>query len=366
MALNAIEQALKDAGLRPDQVDGLMFTGGLGDQIQAEDYHRHFGTKHEMWTSPHGGSMTYAAIAPYEAAQAIRQKKAKTIVNVFSTAWATQVRNQTGGPATYHREEDMKANLEVAYGWIPQPVYFATIARRHMHDYGTTQENLGMIAVTQRRHANGHPGAVMRSKQLTMESYFARKPFIEPFRMEDCCLISDGAGAYIMTSAERAKDFPHRPAIVDGVSHAVNHTKVYFGQQPEFCATPAKFSAPAAYAMAGVTPKDIDVLAVYDPFTIVALMQIEDMGFCRKGEGGQFVMNDRLYFKNTRKKGGLPFNTHGGLLSHAYLLGICHVIELVRQLRGTAANQVEDAEIAAFGGYTGGDAGTLILRRGDR
>ena len=106
------------------------------------------------------------------------------------------------------------------------------------------------------------------------------------------------------------------------------------------------------------------MLAVYDPFTIVALMAIEDLGFCPKGEAGRFVEGDRLWFDRGRAKGGLPFNTHGGMLSHSYLLGINHVVELVRQLRGEAANQVADAEIAVYGGFSGVDAGTMVMRRG--
>jgi acetyl-CoA acetyltransferase len=112
--------------------------------------------------------------------------------------------------------------------------------------------------------------------------------------------------------------------------------------------------------MAGIRPRDVDVLAVYDPFTIVTLMQIEDMGFCEKGEGGAFVEDGGLDFESGR----LPTNTHGGLLSHAYVLGISHVVELVRQLRGEAAAQVKDAEVAVYGGYTGAMASTLVLRRG--
>ena len=365
MGLDAIQLALEDAGLQPDQVDGLMYRGGMPGQVDAAAYHRRFGTSHEMWVSAEGGAMTWAAIAPYEAAHAIRDKRATTIVNVFSIDWATQVKQQTGGPAEYHREEAMKANLEVVYGWIPQPVYFATIARRHFFEFGSNEEQLGAIAVTLRRHANGHPGAVMRNKTLTIEQYLARKPFIEPFRLEDCCLISDGAGAYIMTAADRARGFPHRPAIVEGVGHAFSRTGTYFAQQPAFTSTPQVFSAPAAFAMARISPADVDVLAVYDPFTIVALMQIEDMGFCPKGEAGRLALNDGLYYKTTRRLGGLPFNTHGGLLSHAYVLGIAHVVELVRQLRGTAANQVVDARIAVYGGYTGSETSTLVLRRGD-
>lgn len=363
MGLAAIEAALADAGLKPDEVDGLMFAGRPG-QVGVEDYHRHFGTGHDMWWSPRGGSLTACAIAPYEAAQAIRAGRARTILNVFSIDWATQIKRGTGGPATFHLGEEMKASLEVPYGWIPQPAYFATIARRHMHEYGTTAEQFGTVAATLRAHANNHPGAVMRHKPLTLETYLARAPFLDPLRLDDCCLISDGAGAYIMTAIDRARDFPHPPAIVLGTAHAVSATGTHFAQQPDFLSTPQAVSAPAAYAMAGIAPADVDVLATYDPFTIVALMQIEDMGFCAKGEAGPFVLSNGIGHRDIRARGGLPYNTHGGLLSHAYLLGICHVIELVRQLRGTAANQVENARLAVFGGYTGGDTGTLVLQGG--
>ena len=134
---------------------------------------------------------------------------------------------------------------------------------------------------------------------------------------------------------------------------------MYWSQQAAFTSTPQVFAAPGAFAMAGIAPSDVDVLACYDPFTIVSLMQIEDMGFCRKGEGGPFVEGTTLDFDGGR----LPYNTHGGMLSHAYVLGIAHVVELVRQLRGKAAAQVPDARVAVYGGYTGPQASTLILRR---
>jgi acetyl-CoA acetyltransferase len=116
--------------------------------------------------------------------------------------------------------------------------------------------------------------------------------------------------------------------------------------------------------MAGIGPEDVDVLTLYDPFTIVALMQIEDMGFCKKGEGGSFVEGNRLHFDGGRDGGALPYNTHGGLLSHAYVLGIAHVVEVVRQLRGEAHAQVSNAEVGVYGGYTGHMASTLVLTRG--
>jgi acetyl-CoA acetyltransferase len=364
MLFAAIDAALADAGLSPKDVDGLMFSGQSHGQMTVERFRAHYGLSHEIWESGAGGAFSFAATAPHAAYEAMASGKASVIVNLHGTDWASQNAADAGGPATAHLAEAIKANAEVPFGFIPQPVYFAHVARRHFELYGTTPEQLGAIAVMSRRHANGHPGAVMRDKTLTIEQYLAREPFIEPLRIEDCCLISDGACAYVMTPTERARDFPKPPVIVEGVGYAGAIEGIHFAMEPEFASTPHRMSAPGAFAMAGLTPADVDVLAVYDPFTIVALMAIEDLGFCPKGEAGRFVEGDRLAFDRGRAKGGLPFNTHGGMLSHSYLLGINHVVELVRQLRGEAANQVSNAEVAVYGGFSGVDAGTLVMRRG--
>lgn len=364
MIFAAIDAAIADAGLTPAQVDGLMFSGQSVGQMTVERFRAHYGLTHEIWESGKGGAFSFAATAPHDAWAAIASGQASVILNVHGTNWASQNAADEGGPATAHLGEAMKAAAEVVFGFIPQPVYFAHVARHHFQQYGTRPEQLGAIAVNSRRHANGHPGAVMREKRLTMEDYLARKPFIEPLRIEDCCLISDGACAYVMTAADRARDFPKPAVIVEGVGYGGAMAGIHFAMEPDFAATPHRFSAPGAFAMAGLSPADVDVLAVYDPFTIVALMAIEDLGFCPKGEAGRFVEGDRLAFDRGRARGGLPFNTHGGMLSHSYLLGINHVVELVRQLRGEAANQVADAQVAVYGGYSGVDAGTLIMRRG--
>ena len=359
IAAQAIERALDDAGIAPGEVDGLMYTPFDGAQFTPDDFRAHFGVAQELWSSTLGGGMVWAGSAPHDAALAMRAGKARVIVNVFSVAWATQRADMVGGPGEVHAAELFKQNLEVPFGWFPQPVYFATIARRHMHEYGTTEAQLGAIAVACRRHANHTPAAVMHRKPLTLEQYLASPLLCDPFRKEDCCLISDGGGAYVMTSVARARDCPKRVVEVAGVGVGNSKTRVYWSQQGDFTATPQVFAAPRAWEMAGIGPDDVDVLACYDPFTIVSLMQIEDMGFCAKGEGGPFVATGALDFDGGR----VPYNTHGGLLSHAYVLGIAHVIELVRQLRGEAAAQVRDAEIAVYGGYTGPQASTLVLRR---
>ena len=359
IAAQAVERAIADAGLEPEEIDGLMYSGGMPPQFDEAAFHAHFGTRHSMFVSGQGGGMAWAGTAPYIAARAIREGKARHVLNVFSVAWATQRGSMLGGPGQFHAAEPFKGNLEIPFGWFPQPVYFATIARRHMYEFGTTQEQLGSIAVACRRHANLTPGAVMHRKPLSLEEYLSRPMLVDPLRVEDCCLISDGGAAFIMSSFERARDLQQPPIEVAGVGEAYSGTGTYWSQQSAFTSTPQVYSAPPAFAMAGLEPKDVDVLTLYDPFTIVALMQIEDMGFCKKGEGGPFVEGQTLHFDG----GGLPYNTHGGLLSHAYVLGIAHVVELVRQLRGQAAAQVAGARVGVYGGYTGHMASTLILRR---
>ena len=359
IAGQAAERALADAGLTPRDIDGLMYVPFSGDQMDAKAFHAHFGTSHDLWTSDRGGGMVWAGSAPHDAALAIRSGKANYVLNTFSVAWATQRPQMVGGPGHVHAEDLYKQNLEVPFGWFPQPVYFANIATRHMQEYGTTSEQLGAIAVACRRHANLTPGAVMKDKPLTLEQYLASPTIADPFRKEDCCLISDGGAAYIMTSLERARDLRQPIIAVLGVGVGNAKSGVYWSQQGDFTATPQEFAAPRSFAMAGVKPGDVYVLACYDPFTIVSLMQIEDMGFCAKGDGGKFVSGDTLHFDS----GKLPYNTHGGMLSHAYVLGIAHVTEIVRQLRGEAAAQVKDAAIGVYGGYTGPQASTLVLGR---
>jgi acetyl-CoA acetyltransferase len=312
-----------------------------------------------MWSSPWGGGMSWAGTAPYLAAKAIEQGKARHVLNVFPVAWATQRASMTGGPGEVHASQSLKQNLEVPFGWFPQPVYFATIMRRHMLEFGTTEEQFGAVAVACRRHANLHPGAVMHDKKMSLHDYLASPYLAEPLRMFDSCLISDGGAAYVTTSLERARDLVQPPAVVRGVSEGQSESGNHWSQQGDFTSTPQVFSAPRAFEMAGLEPADVDVLTVYDPFTVVSLMQIEDMGFCKKGEAGAFVQGDTLF----HDAGKLPFNTHGGLLSHAYVLGIAHVVEVVKQLRGTAPAQVPGCEVGLYGGYTGAHASTLILSR---
>ena len=196
----------------------------------------------------------------------------------------------------------------------------------------------------------------MRDRPMSMNDYLSSVMLADPLRLLDSCLISDGGAAFVTSSTERARDLRDDPVIVLGVGEGNSRAGGHWSEQGDFTATPQVFSAPGAFSMAGIEPADVDVLCCYDPFTVVALMQIEDMGFCPKGEGGPFVTGGTL-----RHDGALPFNTHGGLLSHAYVLGIAHVVEIVKQLRGCADAQVDGATVGVYGGYTGPQASTLVL-----
>ena len=231
-----------------------MWTPFAADQLDADAFHEHFGTSHEMWTSTRGGGTVFAGTAPREAARAIKEGKARHIVNAFAVAWATERAQMVGGPGQFHAEQLFKQNLEVPFGWFPQPVYFATIARRHMHEFGTTQEQLGAIAVACRRHANLTPGAVMHDRPLTMEQYLASPPIVAPFRKEDCCLISDGGAAYVMTTPERARDLRQPVVEVAGLGLGTSHTGSNWAQQPAFTSTPQVFAAPVPSAWRGWRP----------------------------------------------------------------------------------------------------------------
>lgn len=363
MSLEAVANAIADAGLAPGDIDGLMVAKGIADQITPADFHAHFGTDQPLWFSEEGGAMVWAATCTHAAAQQFRAGRARHIVNVFSVDWASRRAEGSGTPGDWHASEPMKAHFELPFGWYPQPLYFATFAHRYMHQFGMTEAQLGALPVAFRRHANLNPDAVMHGKALSLDDYLAKPHLADPLRVEDCCLISDGAGAFVMTTAERAADLPHPVVLVEGVGHGQIHNAPYISQQQDITSTPQALCAPWAFAMADCTPGELDVIGVYDCFSITALMQIEDLGLCAKGEGGEFIQGNRLHFDRPRKLGGIPCNTHGGLLSHAYVLGIAHVVELVRQLRGVALNQVSQASLAVYAGFTADEAATLILRR---
>ena len=221
-------------------------------------------------------------------------------------------------------------------------------AARHMYEYGTTREQLADVAVAARAWARHNPEAFERG-ELIREDVLGARMVGDPLTTRDCCLVTDGGGAIVMVRADRAKDFPNAPVYVLGTAAASSHRQI--SQMQDFTVTAARESGSRAFAMAGVTPGDIDVVELYDAFTINTILFLEDLGFCAKGEGGAFVADGRI-----APGGALPVNTNGGGLScvHPGMYGIFTVIEAARQIRGDAPGlQLDDVELALAHGNGG-------------
>jgi acetyl-CoA acetyltransferase len=247
------------------------------------------------------------------------------------------------------------------YGWITYPQAMAMWCRRHMIEYGTTSEQLGEIAVTFRQNAALNPRAMQRTP-ITLEDYFGSRMIVDPFRMLDICLETDGACAVLVTGAAQARDLRRRPVYIMGGAYGggPNQGEDLFDaiRWPDLAHNYTKYIAEDLWRSAGVSPSDIDLAQIYDCFTYSVIMQLEGLGFCGEGEGGSFIQGGRI-----ARNGKLPLNTHGGLLSEAYIHGLNHVIEAVQQLRGDAGSlQVPDAELCltTAGAMTCGSA--MVLR----
>ena len=225
---------------------------------------------------------------------------------------------------------------DAVFGWFGTPASYAMIARRHMEEFGTTQEQLGAVARACRRHGASNPDAQLR-KPLSADDYAASCRVVDPLRRDDCCLISDGGAAVLVMSAKRARQLGV-PAPVPILGFGQGQTSWEVAQRPRLTDTSAAISAATAFSMAGLGPKDVQVAQIYDCFTITVLMTLEDYGFCGKGESGRFVEDGRIEIG-----GALPVNTSGGLLSESGMPGMQLVTEGVRQIRGTSSNQVPGA-----------------------
>lgn len=246
---------------------------------------------------------------------------------------------------------------ETPYRPLIPPSPYALAAARHFHEFGTTREQLAEVAVAARAWANTNPEAFAKGP-LTVADCLAARMVSSPLSVRDCCLVTDGAAAVVMTRSDRARDLAQPPVAVLGSAAATWFSAI--SQADDLTTTAAAESGPRAYAMAGVGPTDIDTVQLYDAFTINTILFLEDLGFCAKGEGGAFVTGGRI-----APGGALPVNTDGGGLScvHPGMYGLFAIVEAARQLRGQAANQVPKAEVAlahANGGTLSSQA-TVIL-----
>jgi acetyl-CoA acetyltransferase len=356
LTFEAALAAIADAGLTPRDIDGVVPYAGGG--VIAEDFITNFGLPDLRYSAltPMGGASAVAALQ--NAALAIAGGLANHVLITLGRGSIA-----AGGRATDRIAQMPQfrtvAEFEMPHGIVSPAQFYAPMARRHMELYGTTSAQLAHIAVTCRGNALLHDNAMM-TKPMTLADHAASRMIADPLRLFDCCLESAGAAAVVISAAERARDLAQRPIYIAGVAEGHPDSPSAITQRPDLTRLGLAKAAPKAFEMAGVTHADIDVAEIYDCFTFIVLCQLEDLGFCPKGEGGRFVADGGI-----ARDGALPINTHGGLLSQAHMAGMNHIVELVCQLRGTAgARQVAGAEVGLVTGYGDlGDGSLAILHR---
>ena len=356
LQMEAALQAIADAGLDPKDLDGIIAYATSG--VVAEDFVTNFGITDLRFsaTTPMGGASCVAAVQC--AVAAVAAGICRHVLIPLGRNGASESR--IGSRVRQLPQFRVVGEFEMPVGAIAPAQLYAPMARRHMECYGTTSRQLGEIAVTTRRHAALHGNAMMTAP-ITLEDHQRSRMIADPLRLLDCSLESDGAAAVVVSAAERAPDMRRRPVYVIGIAEGHPDSPSTITQRPDLTTLGVAKAAPRAFQMAGVEPADIDVAEIYDCFTYIVLCQLEDLGFCKKGEGGAFVEGGALGLS-----GRLPVNTHGGLLSQAHVAGLNHIVELVRQLRGEGgANQVPDARVGLVTGYGDlGDGAVAIMRRG--
>jgi acetyl-CoA acetyltransferase len=355
LALGAIRAAVADAGLTLFDIDGLA-THHLNDSAAPSAVRVALGLQDVTWVHEEFGGGSKAPLTVGAAALAVHAGLARHVVVYRAMNGRSGVRmGGSSGPSPA-----LDQQYESPYGLLAPAHSYGLGARMHMNRFGTTAAQLGTIAVQQRAFAADNPRALMRSP-MTLDDYFASRPIADPFRLFDCCLETDGACALVVTTAERAADLRPPPVAIAGFAATIGPDGWSDGRTP-LTTTAAANLAPRLWAMAGVGPEDVDVAEIYDAFTFAVLVQLEDYGFCAKGEGGPMIESGV-----TARGGALPVNTHGGFLSEGYIHGINHIAEGVSQLRGDAGpRQVPDAEVAlctAQPGYLTGSTSALVLTR---
>jgi len=351
----AAVRALADAGIARDEIDGLFSCGGT-DSLHILQLAEYLGLQPRFLDSTLVGGSSWETFVEH-AALALEAGRCSAALLVYaSTAKSDVARRYRSADAALSPRGPNQ--YETPFGPTLVSKY-AMIAQRHMYQYGTTSEQLAAIAVATRKNASRNPKAVMRDP-ITVQDVLASRMIAEPLHLLDCCLRTDGGGAVILTTAERARSLRRPPVWAIGMASAESHLSM--AQMADVTVSPCARSGPEAFAEAGIRHEDVDVLQVYDAFTIMALLTLEGLGFCRPGEGGPFVEDGKLAWD-----GALPANTDGGGLSsnHPGMRGIFLLIEAVRQLRGESTAQVPDARIAvcnATGGFMS-HCSTIVLAR---
>jgi acetyl-CoA acetyltransferase len=362
--VQAAKRALADAGLTRDDVDGVFSTGGSYGMMPLIGLIEYMGLKPRYVDSTNTGGALWEFMVEH-AIGALQAGLCTVALLTYGACPRSDVSGAGGpgqspdGPGTRFSAAGTPVAFEDPFG-MPLPARGGLVASRHMYQYGTTSEQLAAVAVAIRRNASLNPNAMYR-KPITVEDVLASPLISDPLHRLDCCVVTDGGGAVVLTTLDRARDLKAEPVLVLGTGGAIaSETLAGWAEFPDVVATQ---SGKLAYQRAGLGPEDIDTLQLYDAYTINILLQLEALGFCKPGESGPFVEDGRLAYD-----GALPTNTDGGGLSsnHPGMRGMFLLIEAVRQLRHQAGEaQVPGAEVALCNG-TGGpysSCGTVILGR---
>ena len=358
----ALDRALEDSGLDRREIDGFCsYSADANDPSQLAPALGIPNVNFSNMVFGGGGGGTCGAVA--NAAAAVHAGLARVVMVYKIITQPPHARfGAAYGSATI--AADPYSDFHRPFGLVSPVQFFSLLFRRHMHRYGTEPRHLAEVAVATRRHARRNPRALKR-EDLSIDDHQNSRLIADPFRLFDCCQENDGGGVLLVTSAERARDLKARPVYVmagaqGGDSRWGQGLTTQNAPDDLYASAGHAHLAERLYAMAGVGPQDVDVALLYDHFSGMVILQLEDYGFCARGEGGPFVEDGGLLWQGGR----LPVNTHGGNLSEVYLLGMTHLAEGVLQLRGESTSQVPDAEIALVtSGPSNLPTSSVLLRR---
>lgn len=357
LASEAVAAAAQDAGLPVSEIDGLVsYTLDPTDEIELA---RSVGTGDLTFYSKvnYGGGAAVGVV--HQAAMAVATGQAKNVVVYRGMNGRSGQRNGQGVSGEIVTSDLVHWSWYQVYGMLTPGSWIAMIANKYMHKYGVTAEDLGRVAISQRNYAVTNPRAFGYQKPLDMETYLNSKMIAAPLRLYDFCQESDGACALLITSAERARDLKQKPAIIRGITQASTQGQeqmTSFYREELESLPEMELAAKRVYQQSGLTAKDIDATCLYDAFSSEVVMQLESFGFCGKGEAKDFIKDGHLDID-----GRLPNNTHGGLLSEAYIHGLNNVAEGVRLIRGSSTNQPKDVNHVLVSSGVGVPTGAVIF-----
>lgn len=362
LAAEAVSAAVADAGLTPADVDGLVsFTMDTNAEIAVA---RAVGIREMTYFSRihYGGGAACATVQ--QAAMAVATGVADVVVAYRAFNERSGLRFGQVNSAVANQENSSGTDNAFSYphGLSTPAAFVAMVAQRYMHEYGATSEDFGRIAVVDRKHAANNPNAFFHGKPITLDEHQSSRYIAEPLHLLDCCQESDGGVAIVVVSAERARDLPHTPAVIAAAAAGSSDDQFIMSSyyRDELAGLPEMgLVGRQLWRQSGLGPSDMDTAILYDHFTPYTLMQLEELGFCARGEAKDFVRQPGAL----EVGGRLPLNTHGGQLGEAYIHGMNGIAEAVRQIRGTSVNQVNDAEAIVVTAGTGVPTSGLILTR---